>query len=500
MSKDARLLSFALKQLRVARGWTQADLARAAGIQQTLISEYERGRSRSLSAKGLDDLLVVMGYGQEDLTATFLFHATICKTDGGTAGRSPVEPSPREIRRAGQLAALAALGEASHLRAELLSLARSRRAARARRTAGDLWQRLRRHAAAEQLELVEGLPEFQSWALAELLCDESVRAAVDSAEEARRLAALALRVAEVAPCDAAWRLRLRAYCTAFVANAQRVAGELLAAGASFATAWRLWRAAGATAPGPLPEWRLHDLEASLHRDQRAFQAAVACLDRARAGAPDAAMGRILLNRQFTLEQAGDFQGALAALEEAAPWLDASPDPGTAWRLEVNRLVILCHLGRYAEAEAGLPAAREGAVKLGGALDLARVLWLTGRVAAGHGQREEARAAFNQVRREFKERGMGYDTALASLELATLYLEDGRTAEVATLAEETMWIFGNLRVQREALAALRLFFQAARTGNATVDLARQAIEGLERAGGDPQPRRAAHEETPRAEHG
>ena len=44
-------------------------------------------------------------------------------------------------------------------------------------------------------------------------------------------------------------------------------------------------------------------------------------------------------------------------------------------------------------------------------------------------RAEAAAALDQVRREFLDRRIAFDAAVASLELAVLYLEDGRSAEV-----------------------------------------------------------------------
>jgi hypothetical protein len=78
-----------------------------------------------------------------------------------------------------------------------------------------------------------------------------VRAAPDHAGTALELARLALRVAELVPEDGPWRLALQGFVWAFVANAQRVGSDLLAAAESFATAWRLWRAAGPAAAGPL---------------------------------------------------------------------------------------------------------------------------------------------------------------------------------------------------------------------------------------------------------
>jgi hypothetical protein len=79
-----------------------------------------------------------------------------------------------------------------------------------------------------------------------------------------------------------------------------------------------------------------------------------------------------------------------------------------------------------------------------------------------------------VRRVFGRCELTFDYALVSLELAVLLLEQGHTAEVRTLAEEMLRIFRTQKVEREALAALHLFCDAARRETATVDLARKLV--------------------------
>jgi hypothetical protein len=85
------------------------------------------------------------------------------------------------------------------------------------------------------------------------------------------------------------------------------------------------------------------------------------------------------------------------------------------------------------------------------LSLMRVLWLSTRVPAGQGKREEAMAGLEQVGRYFTERQLPYDAARAALELAALWLEVGRTAEVRELAVGLGWIFKAKKIHREALA-------------------------------------------------
>lgn len=479
-------LSLALTHLRTARGWTQLDLAAATGLTPGTICDLETGVRRTLSREQLERLIATMGYGREDATLALVFGGGLAppRREGPP---SPLDPTPADLRRARRIAARVGMTESSRLYAELLVLGRLRRLEQARREAGRQWETLRDLPPAAQRELLERSPGLWHWALVERLCDESERAAADDAARALRLATLAVRAAELGPGDERWRSALHGWASGFVANAQRVSSDLLAAEASFAAAWRLWQAAGPDLVCPLGEWRLLDLEASLRRDRREFAAALDLLDRALAAAPATARGRILLKKEFTLEQAGELEAALVTLEEAAPLIEAGGDPHLRWSLGMNRIVMLAHRERLAEAEACLPELRSLAIELGRRLDLIRIVWLAGRIAAGQGRRGDARAWLEQARRDFAEVGNVYDVALVALELAVLDLEDGNTAEVAALAAEMIGTFRSLRVERETLAGLRLFCQAARAQTATAAMARRLIEQLSRAEGGSWPR-------------
>jgi hypothetical protein len=70
--------------------------------------------------------------------------------------------------------------------------------------------------------------------------------------------------------------------------------------------------------------------------------------------------------------------------------------------------------------------------------------------------------------------------LAFLEEAVLLLNEGRTSEVKGLAGELIVVFESKGVHREALAALRLFQEAAERETATADFARSVLSYLFRA--------------------
>ncbi len=122
---------------------------------------------------------------------------------------------------------------------------------------------------------------------------------------------------------------------------------------------------------------------------------------------------------------GSTKGRSRRLKRAAATAGGKKEPRFLCVLRFNLAVNLCHLGRHAEAEKLLPDIRSLAVRLGNGLDLVRALWLEGRIAAGLGQRDQAVSALERVRADFMSRGMAYDVALATLELAVLFLEEGK---------------------------------------------------------------------------
>jgi hypothetical protein len=113
----------------------------------------------------------------------------------------------------------------------------------------------------------------------------------------------------------------------------------------------------------------------------------------------------------------------------------------------------------------------------------RLLWLQGDIAAGKGDLTAAEQAYLETREGFIAYRMGYDAAMVSLDLAILYLRGDRWADVQQLAEEMISIFQAQDVDREALAALRLFQEAARRQELTVEKVRELAIWLRRTAAD-----------------
>lgn len=468
--------ALALIYLREERGWKQEELAQAKGLKDyRLISRYQRGE-KDLSRKELDEMSALMGFSREQVDAAIFLRSQVSPPTPAASG-SPVDLTPEELRRIDRTVMAESWTRTAERRAWLIEDKKKRKAEEARREAGEIWKSLRPLSSRALRELVEASSQFWIWALVERLCLESERAAADSAAKALDLANLALFAAARCAGEERWRQRLQGYAYAYIANARRVANDYPGAEKAFARAWNLWRAG--EDGGLLPEWRMLSLEASLWRGKRQFEKALELLDRARdaAGSEPEAQGVILLNKAFSCEQMGDLQGAHAALANATPFVEPTGNARLLFALRFETTKALCALDRYEEAGAALPEVRELAERLGNELDLIRVVWLSAHVAAGQGRRQEAVAGLEQVRQAFSARDLSYDAALAALELASLYLQDGHTAKVKALAREMAPVFRALRITRESLAALSLFQEAAQQETATVELATRAIEAL-----------------------
>jgi transcriptional regulator with XRE-family HTH domain len=481
LRSDREHLGPALAVLRSILGWDQADVARAAGVPASSISDYERGKVVP-SPRIVGRILSGM-----NLPPAALETALDCVGTVRILGRGGL-PSASESGAAGLEKAVAGLARGVMALVQPSPHPGPQPAlseAEARQEAPRLWDRLSRYKTGERRAIVQENPEFRSGAFCELICERSIQAAADDAAVALGLAELALLIAELIPGEESRRSRLQGWSWAFVGNARRVGGDLPGAHEAFVHSREQWTAGAAEGLGTLDESRLLDLEASLRREQRRLPEALELLGRALAIAPREAIGRILVIKAKTLEELADYDKAVEALWQAAPLVDPEKDPRLLLCLRFDLLVNLCHLERHAEAAPLLPEVRELAVRLGNGLDLVRLRWLEGKIAAGLGQADEALAAFHEVREEFADRSIAYDTALVSLELAILYLEQRRTGEVKALARQMAPIFKTQGIHREALSALRLFCEAAEKEAVTIEMVRRLVEYLDRARHEPE---------------
>ena len=367
-----------------------------------------------------------------------------------------------------------------------------------RSMAWDLWKTLESLSFEEQLRLVEEREEYRSWGLVELLARVSSAAGPKDASRAVDLASLAVEVAkrlgEWQPCEKEWLFELRAYAFAHLASAYRISGNMREAEKAQRRADGWWKE-GAESMGDILgyEPEILSLKASLRKDQRRFEEALALLDQVvgiyLAGDPETQdfhlAGRTFVLKAKTFEEMGNLEEALAVLREASPLIDPERDPRLLLCAQHNLLDYLSKLGRPDEAKAMLPRVWKLSRDLGNELDIVRLTWTEGLVSAELAENERAVALLLSARDEFVARGMGYDAALVSLNLALMYVKEGRMAAVAELAQEMISIFEAQDIHREALAALAVFNQAALHERASVELVQRVTRYLEAARGNPK---------------
>ena len=106
---------------------------------------------------------------------------------------------------------------------------------------------------------------------------------------------------------------------------------------------------------------------------------------------------------------------------------------------------------------------------GDRLYLIRLQYTEGKIAMNLGRLDQAEGMLREVRKSFIEKGMAHDAALASMDLAQVYARQTRHADIRALSAELLPIFESRNLQREAMAALILFQQAAEAETVTLSL-------------------------------
>jgi transcriptional regulator with XRE-family HTH domain len=475
--EEPSVLRLVVVFLRFYSDMTQVEFGKASRVDQSEISKYEKGTKtpseeslrRMAQAANLDWPLVA------HLHRSYKAILSISARQNVIPDVQPPDPALLESVLLAITPYLLAARETEPWRLQSPE--------EERREAEEIWTVLERQPIPRRRKLIELAPRAsRSCALVARVCAASLRAASHDAREALELAELALAIAEGLPGEEELRSRAQAFSWGHVGNARRVGNDLDGADEVFTYVWELWRGGHAADSELFPEWQLFSLEASLRRAQRRLPEALELLSRAWTvcGGEPIATARILLKKETVLDLMGDIEGALAFLSEATPLIEATGDRDLLLRFSFNMAVDLCHLERFSESAELLPQVRELAIEQANELDLLRLVWLEARIDAGQNRTAAAQAGLEQVRRMFIDRGMLYDAALASLDLALIGLRAGHMAKVRELAVEMEAVFLAKKIQREALAALSLFWTAAKSETATLKLVQQVIAEIESA--------------------
>jgi tetratricopeptide (TPR) repeat protein len=224
-----------------------------------------------------------------------------------------------------------------------------------------------------------------------------------------------------------------------------------------------------------------DLTASLYIDQRRFEEARCLLEWVYAiyqhEADLHAAGRALISQGISAGYAFESERAVQYLSEGIRQIDPVRDPRLAMAAVHNLLWCLVDCGRIVEARTLLGHSRKLFTAYGERLDELKARWLEGRIAAGLGDHEGAERAFRRVREGLQDAEMPYDVAIVSLDLAAIWLCQGRTAEIKRLINELIAVFHTRSIRREALGALLMLKEAVQQDRATATLLRTVTTQL-----------------------
>lgn len=349
--------------------------------------------------------------------------------------------------------------------------------------AGDLWSGLSELTYPEQIRQIEADEELHTWGLCQLLLQKSREATFSDPAKGVELANLALRIVRHLgkAYDPNWVMDLRARCFAYLGNARRVLGELRSADDAFVKAESCL--ARSMSGNVEVQVEILDLKSSLRRAQRRLDEALDLLDQAlvlyRKSGAVYGIGKSLLQKAKVLEESGALDEAINLLHEFSTEVDPTHEPQLAAYARFNLLSCLAWAERFTEAEELLPEIQAAFHDAAQSLDLIRLHWIEGLIHLGLGRRGPAEAAFREVQREFLGRGMGYDAALVSLDLARLYAQEGCADDLKRLAAELMPIFESRDVHREAIVTLLMFQRACEEERLTVQLVQQFAAHLRR---------------------
>lgn len=359
-------------------------------------------------------------------------------------------------------------------------------AASQQRTARDLARELLKASPRRRLETIRAQPmRYAGPALAELLLKEAKSNLPGTPKEAHHLSRLAravLQHGEATP----YETELYARALAYQANSLRAEGELRSAGELIEVSRFLLKPQ--VGCDRLTKAEIDSFEGSIRRAQRR-------LDEARSLFSSAVMayalegcrldaGRNLLSLALVFRELGEPHRAIDVTSQALEIIQEEGGPELQLYALHNMAWLLNEVGEHAEAQRVFADAQPLYESHAGPKMLSRRSWLAGHLARAAGDVLSAESGYQAARDDLLELGIGYDAAIAALDLAALYAELGRTADLKRVAEEIVPIFEAQDVHREAAAALMLFQDAVKTEQVTLQYLVKLSRYLERARLDP----------------
>jgi len=347
----------------------------------------------------------------------------------------------------------------------------------------NLLARLADMTEARQISAVRAEQGFQTPHFVRKLLGLSHAARYEDPDRMLHMAWLAQEVAEVCTAETTGNERrladLRARAWGGFGNALRVAGRLREAGEALARAQSYLEAG--TGDPPLRA-RLLEQVASLRTFERRFEKAIELAAQAeeiyRELGEMHQLASTLIQKAMALLYSGQAETAILSLNKAIPLLDQEEDPHLLLAACHNMVICYIDLDQPEQALEIYSRMRELYKEFKDPLILLRGTWQEGRLLRDLGHLRGAEAALLHARNGFLERGLAYEVAVVSLDLASVHVRLGSLEELRSTLAETMPIFRSLRLGRDALAVLIQLQQAADQEEAALKLISHVYDRLQ----------------------
>lgn len=315
------------------------------------------------------------------------------------------------------------------------------------------------HPAVEGLGQIHSTRRYATLALCELLLKKARSSWVEGSgleEDFIRLAAGVAEQLDLEVYGAQAVPDLRAAPWAYLVNAHRMQADLKTAESTLRLVHQLEQCRGPRRRDP----ELLSLSASLRFDQGRFDDAGRWLNRLasihRRAADLHLQGRATIRKASVWANLGRTSGALRLLRRGCSLIEPRKEPRLVVYATHALLWFLSELGEHEEAKDTASRARHLYRERNDRSSLARLRWLEGKVARSRGDVESAEEIFTDARVRLARAGLGYEAALASMDLAFLYAYQGRADRMRRQAEQMMPLFKSQEMYGETLVALKAY--------------------------------------------
>jgi tetratricopeptide (TPR) repeat protein len=227
--------------------------------------------------------------------------------------------------------------------------------------------------------------------------------------------------------------------------------------------------------------KLHDLYASYLGARRRFDLAFTALDIVHSTyleLGDAHLaGRALLIKALYTFYNNEPEKAMRVNNAGMALIEERQEPDLFFMATYNQLLFRVACGQFVEARREL-FRQLGKFKHLGRVNQLKVLGLQAQINAGLKKWASAEHGFSQVIKGFEQEGMGFHAAFLSLELALVWMHQGRYAETQELIPRAYEAFVSLGI-KEAFGAMMVLKEAFEKQMGTVELLEDVVEFLRR---------------------